>query len=129
MGQVLKRTEKRPTVLIGKDARISGYMLESALEAGFASAGVDVLMARGRCPPRRGLLTRALRQSLGVVISASHNPFADTGSNSSRLMVKLPDDWEMAVEAALTMHLNGLTLPAWDACAGLKTLAPLYRVL
>lgn len=102
VGQVLKRTEKRPTVLIGKDTRISGYMLESALEAGFASAGVDVLMTGPLPTPGVAYLTRALRQSLGVVISASHNPFADNGIKFfSAHGEKLPDDWEMAVEAAL----------------------------
>ncbi len=102
VGQVLKRTEQRPTVLIGKDTRISGYMLESALEAGFASAGVDVLMTGPLPTPGVAYLTRALRQSLGVVISASHNPFADNGIKFfSAQGEKLPDDWEMAVEAAL----------------------------
>src|SRR5574343_1768799 len=102
VGQVLKRTEQRPTVLIGKDTRISGYMLESALEAGFASAGVDVLMTGPLPTPGVAYLTRALRQSLGVVISASHNPFADNGIKFfSAQGEKLPDDWEIAVEAAL----------------------------
>src|SRR3978361_150520 len=79
VGQVLKRTEERPTVLIGKDTRISGYMLESALESGFASAGVDVLLTGPLPTPGVAYLTRALRLDLGVVISASHNPFADNG--------------------------------------------------
>lgn len=104
VGQVLRRTEKRPTVLIGKDTRISGYMLESALEAGFASAGVDVLLTGPLPTPGVAYLTRALRLNLGVVISASHNPFQDNGikffsSNGE----KLPDDWELDVEAALTL--------------------------
>ena len=70
------RASARPTVLIGKDTRISGYMIESALEAGFASAGVDVLLTGPLPTPGVAYLTRALRLSLGVVISASHNPFA-----------------------------------------------------
>jgi phosphoglucosamine mutase len=102
VGRVLMRSAKRPTVLIGKDTRISGYMIESALEAGFASAGVDVLMSGPLPTPGVAYLTRALRLDLGVVISASHNPFADNGvkffSSSGQ---KLPDDWEIAVEAAL----------------------------
>jgi len=103
VGQVLKRTEKRPTVLIGKDTRISGYMLESALEAGFASAGVDVLLTGPLPTPGVAYLTRALRLNLGVVISASHNPFADNGIKFfSANGEKLPDEWELAVEAALT---------------------------
>ena len=103
VGQVLRRTETRPTVLIGKDTRISGYMLESALEAGFASAGVDVLLTGPLPTPGVAYLTRALRQSLGVVISASHNPFQDNGIKFfSANGEKLPDEWEKDVEAALT---------------------------
>ncbi|MES3013145.1 MAG: phosphoglucosamine mutase, partial [Pseudomonadota bacterium] len=79
VGRVLKGTEARPTVLIGKDTRISGYMIESALEAGFASAGVDVLLTGPLPTPGVAYMTRALRLSLGVVISASHNPFGDNG--------------------------------------------------
>jgi phosphoglucosamine mutase len=102
VGQVLRRTESRPTVLIGKDTRISGYMLESALEAGFASAGVGVLLTGPLPTPGVAYLTRALRLSLGVVISASHNPFDDNGIKFfSAQGEKLPDEWEKAVEAAL----------------------------
>lgn len=79
VGSVLRKTAKRPTVLIGKDTRISGYMIESALEAGFASAGVNVLLTGPLPTPGVAYLTRALRQDLGVVISASHNPFQDNG--------------------------------------------------
>ena len=79
VGRVLKATEARPTVLIGKDTRISGYMIESALEAGFASAGVDVLLTGPLPTPGVAYMTRALRLNLGVVISASHNPFGDNG--------------------------------------------------
>ena len=102
VGRVLKRTSAKPMVLIGKDTRISGYMIESALEAGFASAGVDVLMSGPLPTPGVAYLTRALRLDLGVVISASHNPFGDNGVKffSSR-GEKLPDDWEQAVESAL----------------------------
>jgi phosphoglucosamine mutase len=103
VGQVLRRTEARPTVLIGKDTRISGYMLESALEAGFASAGVDVLLTGPLPTPGVAYLTRALRQSLGVVISASHNPFEDNGIKFfSANGEKLTDEWELDVEAALS---------------------------
>ena len=107
VGQVLRRTETRPTVLIGKDTRISGYMLESALEAGFASAGVDVLLTGPLPTPGVAYLTRALRLNLGVVISASHNPFADNGIKFfSANGEKLPDDWEQEVEAALELSPN-----------------------
>lgn len=102
VGRVLRKTNPRPTVLIGKDTRISGYMIESALEAGFASAGVNVLLTGPLPTPGVAYLTRALRQDLGVVISASHNPFADNGIKFfSAKGEKLPDAWELAVEAAL----------------------------
>jgi phosphoglucosamine mutase len=102
VGRVLKAHEARPTVLIGKDTRISGYMLESALEAGFASAGVDVLLTGPLPTPGVAYLTRALRLSLGLVISASHNPFPDNGVKFfSARGAKLPDAWEQEVEAAL----------------------------
>ena len=102
VGSVLKSTDPRPTVLIGKDTRISGYMIESALEAGFASAGVDVLLTGPLPTPGVAYLTRALRLNLGVVISASHNPFGDNGIKFfSARGEKLPDIWEQQVEAAL----------------------------
>ena len=102
VGRVLRQTEDRPTVLIGKDTRISGYMLESALESGFNSAGVDVVLLGPLPTPGVAYLTRAQRASLGVVISASHNPFADNGIKFfSAQGSKLPDAWELAVEAAL----------------------------
>src|SRR4051812_8950151 len=69
----------RPTVLIGKDTRISGYMLEAALEAGFSAAGVDVYLCGPLPTPGVAYLTRALRLNAGVVISASHNSFEDNG--------------------------------------------------
>ncbi len=102
VGRVLKRTEARPTVLIGKDTRISGYMLESALESGFNSAGVDVVLLGPLPTPGVAYLTRAQRASLGVVISASHNAYPDNGIKFfSAQGAKLDDAWEMAVEAAL----------------------------
>ncbi len=102
VGRVLKRGESRPTVLIGKDTRISGYMLESALESGFNSAGVDVVLLGPLPTPGVAYLTRAQRASLGVVISASHNPFNDNGIKFfSAAGTKLPDAWELDVEAAL----------------------------
>ena len=105
VGQVLKRSDPRPQVLIGKDTRISGYMLESALEAGFNSAGVDVVLLGPIPTPGVAYLTRALRASLGVVISASHNPFADNGVKFfSAAGAKLDDAWELAVEEALNQE-------------------------
>ena len=79
VGHQLKADDPRPRVLIGKDTRISGYMLESALEAGFNSAGVDVVLLGPLPTPGVAYLTRAQRASLGVVISSSHNPFDDIG--------------------------------------------------
>ena len=103
VGRVLKRGQERPAVLIGKDTRISGYMLESALEAGLVSVGVDVLLTGPLPTPGVAYLTRALRQNLGVVISASHNPFQDNGIKFfSAKGEKLPDAWELEVEAALS---------------------------
>jgi phosphoglucosamine mutase len=105
VGRVLRQSAgegKHPTVLIGKDTRISGYMLESALEAGFASAGVNVLLTGPLPTPGVAYLTRALRLDLGVVISASHNAYPDNGIKFfSAKGAKLPDAWELAVEAAL----------------------------
>ena len=114
VGRVLKAKEAHPVVLIGKDTRISGYMLESALESGFNSAGVDVVLLGPVPTPAVAYLTRAQRASLGVVISASHNPFEDNGIKFfSAHGTKLPDDWEMAVEAALQ------EAPVWAGSASL----------
>ena len=99
VGRVLRQSEKHPVVLIGKDTRISGYMLESALESGFNSAGVDVVLLGPVPTPAVAYLTRARRASLGVVISASHNPYDDNGIKFfSAKGTKLTDDWELAVE-------------------------------
>lgn len=104
-GRVIARQQKgrsRPAVLIGKDTRISGYMLESALEAGFAAAGVDVLLAGPVPTPAVAYLTRAWRLSAGLVISASHNPYHDNGIKFfSPKGMKLPDSVELEIEAAL----------------------------
>ncbi|NOT15824.1 MAG: phosphoglucosamine mutase [Methylotenera sp.] len=93
---------EHPAVLIGKDTRISGYMLEAALEAGLSAAGVDVLLTGPMPTPAVAYLTRALRAQAGIVISASHNPFYDNGIKFfSSLGTKLPDDVENAIEVAL----------------------------
>jgi phosphoglucosamine mutase len=114
VGRVLRRNSARATVVIGKDTRISGYMIESALEAGFASAGVDTLLSGPIPTPAVAYLTRALRLDLGVVISASHNPYPDNGIKFfSAAGEKLPDEWELAVEAALGEP------PQWVDSAGL----------
>ena len=97
---------ERPAVLIGKDTRISGYMLESALEAGLIAAGIDVYLAGPVPTPAVAYLTRALRLQAGVVISASHNPFEDNGIKFfSATGMKLPDATEIAIEAVLDQPL------------------------
>ncbi len=114
VGQVLRKTEARPLVLIGKDTRISGYMLESALESGFNSAGVDVVLLGPLPTPGVAYLTRAQRASLGVVISASHNAFEDNGIKFFGAQgSKLSEAWELEVEAALRQA------PQWAQSAGL----------
>lgn len=98
---------EHPTVLIGKDTRISGYMLEAALEAGFTAAGVNVLMTGPMPTPAVAYLTRALRLQAGVVISASHNPFEDNGIKFfSASGQKLPDSVEETIEARLDVPIN-----------------------
>ena len=103
--------DERPGVLIGKDTRISGYMLESALQAGLIAAGVDVYLAGPVPTPAVAYLTRALRLQAGIVISASHNPFEDNGikffADSGS---KLPDETERAIEAGLDNPI--VTMPS-----------------
>ena len=97
----------RPKVLIGKDTRISGYMLEAALEAGFSAAGVDVMLAGPMPTPAIAYLTRALRLQAGVVISASHNPFQDNGIKFfSGHGTKLPDAVELEIEDAIDQPMG-----------------------
>lgn len=92
----------RPGVLIGKDTRISGYMLEAALEAGLSAAGVDVYLSGPLPTPAVAYLTRALRLSAGIVISASHNPFDDNGIKFfSGAGAKLPDSIEQSIESVM----------------------------
>ncbi len=109
-GKVLTNAQSatvKPTVLIGKDTRISGYMLEAALEAGFAAAGVDVMLAGPMPTPAIAYLTRALRLAAGVVISASHNPYQDNGIKFfSHLGAKLPDAVENAIEIELESPMS-----------------------
>lgn len=110
-GKVISREQpahrRRQTVLIGKDTRVSGYMLESALEAGFASAGVDVLLVGPVPTPAVAYLTRTWRLDAGIVISASHNPFFDNGIKFfNHKGTKLPDVTEQAIEAALDEPLG-----------------------
>jgi phosphoglucosamine mutase len=98
---------EHPAVLIGKDTRISGYMLESALQAGLSAAGVDVLLTGPMPTPGVAYLTRALRAQAGIVISASHNSFEDNGIKFfSADGTKLPDAIEHQIEAALDQPIQ-----------------------
>ncbi len=111
-GRILTASDRRargerPSVIIGKDTRISGYMLESALEAGLSAAGVDVLLLGPMPTPAVAYLTRALRCQAGIVISASHNPYPDNGIKFfGPGGVKLPDKVERAIEAGLDEPLK-----------------------
>ena len=106
-GKVLSGQGKNPAVLIGKDTRISGYMIESALEAGFSAAGIDVHMCGPMPTPAVAYLTRALRLTAGVVISASHNPYPDNGIKFfSGDGFKLPDATEAAIEAEMEQPMG-----------------------
>src|SRR5512142_398625 len=111
---------ERPAVLIGKDTRISGYLLEATLEAGLSAAGVDVYLCGPLPTPAIAYLTRALRLSAGVVISASHNPFDDNGIKFfSAGGTKLPDDVELAIERRMEEPLT---------CAPSAELGKAFRV-
>ncbi|WP_447554294.1 phosphoglucosamine mutase [Vreelandella sp. EE22] len=105
-GQVLRRSSGRTRVLVGKDTRISGYMFESALEAGLSAAGVDVSLLGPMPTPGIAYLTRTFRADAGIVISASHNPFEDNGIKFfSAEGKKLPDEVEDRIEAMLEAPL------------------------
>jgi phosphoglucosamine mutase len=119
-GKVLSGQGKNPAVLIGKDTRISGYMIESALEAGFSAAGIDVHMCGPMPTPAVAYLTRALRLTAGVVISASHNPYPDNGIKFfSGDGFKLPDATEAAIEAAMEQPMG---------CNAASNLGKVWRV-
>ena len=108
-GKVLTRSAApsvHPTVLIGKDTRISGYMLEASLQAGLSAAGVDIMLSGPMPTPAIAYLTRALRLSAGVVISASHNPFHDNGIKFfSSAGNKLPDEMELEIEKMMELPM------------------------
>lgn len=94
--------DTNPTVIIGKDTRISGYMFESALESGFIAAGVDVVLVGPMPTPAIAYLTRTFQAAAGIVISASHNDYTDNGIKFfNTLGAKLADDIELAIEAEL----------------------------
>src|SRR4051794_10337972 len=98
---------ERPGVLIGKDTRISGYLLEAALESGLSAAGVDVYLCGPLPTPGIAYLTRALRLSAGIVVSASHNPYDDNGIKFfSARGSKLPDALEVEIETKMDATLE-----------------------
>src|SRR5207253_5394773 len=114
------RPGETPAVLIGKDTRISGYLLEAALEAGLSAAGVDVYLSGPLPTPAVAYLTRALRLSAGIVISASHNPFEDNGIKFfSAAGAKLPDEVEHAIERRMSESIS---------CVASAQLGKAYRV-
>jgi len=101
-GRVLKNGSNKNKVLIGKDTRISGYMFESALQAGLSAAGMDICLLGPMPTPAIAYLTRTFHAVAGIVISASHNPFQDNGIKFfSGNGMKLPDDVELAIEAEM----------------------------
>ncbi|MDC6484506.1 phosphoglucosamine mutase [Methylophilaceae bacterium] len=101
------KNKKKPAVVIGKDTRISGYMLESALESGFSAAGVDVFLTGPIPTPAIAFLTKSLDAQIGVVISASHNSFEDNGIKFfSDLGLKLSDSLELEIESLLDKDIN-----------------------
>jgi phosphoglucosamine mutase len=107
VGRVLKNGHQRSKVLIGKDTRISGYMFESALEAGLSAAGMDIRLLGPMPTPAIAYLTRTFHAQAGIVISASHNPFPDNGFKFfSGAGTKLPDDVELAIEAEMDLPLQ-----------------------
>ena len=109
VGSVLKEQNENASVIIGKDTRVSGYLFESALEAGFLSAGVNVGMLGPMPSPAIAYLTQAFSATAGVVISASHNPYQDNGVKffSSR-GVKLSDDTQKAIEKKISMPMSSV---------------------
>ena len=109
-GKVLTKNG-HPLVVIGKDTRISGYMLEAALQAGLVAAGVDIRLLGPMPTPAVAYLTRAFRASAGIVISASHNPYHDNGVKFfSANGTKLPDDIEHEIEEWLEKDIK--TVPS-----------------
>ena len=106
-GVAFQRGEHRHRVMIGKDTRLSGYMIENALVAGFTSVGMDVLLVGPMPTPAVAMLTRSMRADLGVMISASHNPFDDNGI---KLFApdgyKLSDEVEKEIESLLDQDLS-----------------------
>ena len=110
VGSVLKEQNENASVIIGKDTRVSGYLFESALEAGFLSAGVNVGMLGPMPSPAIAYLTQAFGATAGVVISASHNPYQDNGVKFfSSKGVKLNDETQKAIEKKISMPMSSVS--------------------
>src|SRR5205085_10587157 len=112
-GQLFANCQRRHRVVLGKDTRLSGYMIESALMSGFTAVGMDVFLPGPMPTPAVAMLTRSLRADLGVMISASHNPYEDNGI---KLFdpdgYKLSDEAEAQIEAPLAAPTDQLLAPA-----------------
>src|ERR687898_2287226 len=106
-GAHFQRGDHRHRVVIGKDTRLSGYMIESALQAGFTSVGMDVLLLGPMPTPAVAMLTRSMRADIGVMISASHNPYEDNGIKIfGPDGFKLSDEVEREIEALMASDMS-----------------------
>ncbi|MGF0539343.1 phosphoglucosamine mutase [Agrobacterium sp. ES01] len=130
VGTIFRRGEHRHRVVIGKDTRLSGYMLENALVAGFTAAGLDVFLLGPIPTPAVAMLTRSLRADVGVMISASHNPFADNGI---KLFgpdgYKLSDEIETTIEDLLDQDFQAQLAPAHEIGRAKRVEGDIYRYI
>jgi len=127
VGTVMKRHHGKGQILIGKDTRVSGYILESALEAGISSAGMDVVMLGPVPTPAIAYLTRSARATAGVVISASHNPFHDNGIKFfSADGFKLSDELELEIEEVLSEEMQTVSPEALGKASRMVSAAERY---
>ncbi|SMC41575.1 phosphoglucosamine mutase [Rhizobium sp. RU36D] len=130
VGTIFRRGDHRHRVVIGKDTRLSGYMLENALVAGFTAAGLDVFLLGPIPTPAVAMLTRSLRADIGVMISASHNPFADNGI---KLFgpdgYKLSDAIELQIEELLDQDIYKQLAPAEEIGRAKRVEGDIYRYI
>lgn len=130
VGTMFRRGDHRHRVVIGKDTRLSGYMLENALVAGFTAAGLDVFLLGPIPTPAVAMLTRSLRADIGVMISASHNPFADNGI---KLFgpdgYKLSDELESQIEALLDEDIHAQLAKPEDIGRAKRVDGDIYRYI
>ena len=130
VGTIFRRGDHRHRVVIGKDTRLSGYMIENALVAGFTAAGLDVFLLGPIPTPAVAMLTRSLRADIGVMISASHNPFQDNGI---KLFgpdgYKLSDEIEMQIEALLDQDITSQLAAPEDMGRAKRVDGDIYRYI